>query len=448
MTSPGGAGSPRFLMCSRAVPWPDRLLQGSFHIEQALGLRSIGAEMELFGAGFAIPNWLGRRLSRFRDHCSRPLKYRVRGVQIYAPRVRFPFPPVMRHVIAAAAPRFVDRCAERTKSKALAQTIERSRPDVLLGHGMIPWASTLQRASRDTGVPHAYIEHSAIDVLRINPGTRLADFYRGTAEQARAVFVVGPQMLEHATEVLRWPNVHLLPNGARPAIADVPPRPSKLAGKKIVLAAANYYRRKGFEELVDALPGALDHHPSLEVHIITDAPPSLRRRAESRIPAGRVHFHDPMLGDELLHWMHWSDLFVLPSWDEAFGLVYAEALLQGCGVIATEDSGFARYCTLYESKYGLRPATTVLPRNTEGLTEAIVSLLEDEDRMRWEREAGRDMVDRWFSWRSNAITLRDTLFDEPTQVAENERPEFPPRVESCPNASRASIRSSASPRTR
>ena len=44
--------------------------------------------------------------------------------------------------------------------------------------------------------------------------------------------------------------------------------------------------------------------------------------------------------DELIHIYRNSDIFVMPSFTESFGLVYAEAMSQGIPVIYTKDQGF------------------------------------------------------------------------------------------------------------
>ena len=48
----------RMLLCSMSVPWPERQLLGAYHVDQALALRELGVNMELFSP--ALP---GRRVA-------------------------------------------------------------------------------------------------------------------------------------------------------------------------------------------------------------------------------------------------------------------------------------------------------------------------------------------------------------------------------------------------
>jgi glycosyltransferase involved in cell wall biosynthesis len=65
----------------------------------------------------------------------------------------------------------------------------------------------------------------------------------------------------------------------------------------------------------------------------------LRRLATELGIADRVRFTGAYPHGDLPALMRGSDLFVLPSWDEAFGIVYLEAMASGVPVIAASDGG-------------------------------------------------------------------------------------------------------------
>jgi len=52
-----------------------------------------------------------------------------------------------------------------------------------------------------------------------------------------------------------------------------------------------------------------------------------------------VHFMGRQNHDTVIEFMKKSDIFILPSYNEAFGVVYLEALACGCAVIGVRTQG-------------------------------------------------------------------------------------------------------------
>jgi glycosyltransferase involved in cell wall biosynthesis len=90
-----------------------------------------------------------------------------------------------------------------------------------------------------------------------------------------------------------------------------------------------------------------------------------------------------------------ADLFVLTSWDEAFGLVYTEAMAQGTPVIACRGEGPADFVEDGVSGF------LVPPRDPAALARVIGRVLDDPDGARRVGEAGRGAVAD-LTWAGNA----------------------------------------------
>lgn len=56
-----------------------------------------------------------------------------------------------------------------------------------------------------------------------------------------------------------------------------------------------------------------------------------------------VHYYPPMNKEQLIEYYRKSDIFIMPSKNETFGLVYAEAMSQGVPVLYTKNEGFDGY---------------------------------------------------------------------------------------------------------
>jgi glycosyltransferase involved in cell wall biosynthesis len=96
------------------------------------------------------------------------------------------------------------------------------------------------------------------------------------------------------------------------------------------------------------------------------------------------------------------DIFVLPSWDEAFGIVYIEALALGKPVIGCEGEGGPEDLKALGDCIEL-----VKPRDVGSLVSALQRLIENPERRRQMGEIGRRIVEEHFTWERNAAdTMR------------------------------------------
>lgn len=178
-----------------------------------------------------------------------------------------------------------------------------------------------------------------------------------------------------------------------------------LADTRVVLMAARMHPEKGYEHLLAALPRVLAEAPDVVLLIAGTGPLEGRYRAVSASLglAKSVRF----LGfrRDLPDVIAASDLVVLPSVAEAFGLVAAEALYLGVPVVASRVGGIPEIVD--DGIDGL----LVPPGDSEALALALVQLLLDDERRRRLRGAGREKVASRFSFR-RMVAAYERLYDE------------------------------------
>lgn len=108
---------------------------------------------------------------------------------------------------------------------------------------------------------------------------------------------------------------------------------SDLAGRRFVLFLSRIHEKKGCDLLIQAFAKVAAQDPGLQLAIAgpdqTGLKAKLQALAESHGIAHRIHWLGMLSGD--LKWgaFHASEAFILPSHQENFGIVVAEAL--GCG---------------------------------------------------------------------------------------------------------------------
>jgi glycosyltransferase involved in cell wall biosynthesis len=167
-------------------------------------------------------------------------------------------------------------------------------------------------------------------------------------------------------------------------------------------------KRKGHRFVIEALRVLRDRGYVFEYTIVGDGP-------EERLLRGLVD--DLGLGDVVYFVGHkphaevWPyflkcDIFVLPSWAEAFGVVYTEALGLGKPIIACEGEGGP------EDLKALGPCVELVkPRDVQSLVQAIGDLIDDPAKREDMGRTGREIVSRYFTWERNAVATMEIYRD-------------------------------------
>ena len=186
-------------------------------------------------------------------------------------------------------------------------------------------------------------------------------------------------------------------NGTTGLGRTVAPADDYLPGEPLVLTAGYLIERKGLRELVAAAGQLRRAGRSVQLAVVGDGPlrGALAEQAAAEGVADGVHFLGRVEHARLLALMARADLFALPSWDEAFGLVYTEAMAQGTPVVAGRDEGPEDFIEDGVSGY------LVPVRDPAALADIIAGVLDDPQKAAAVGEAGRAAA-LALSWERNA----------------------------------------------
>jgi len=180
--------------------------------------------------------------------------------------------------------------------------------------------------------------------------------------------------------------------------------PSRAPGPPTVLSVARMYPRKRLDDLLRAAVRLASRIPDLRVRIVGDGPESVRLRnlATSLGLKGVVTFLGEITRSALAVEYVGADCFCLPTVQEGFGLVFAEAMAAGLPIVA------CRAAAVPEVVEAGRTGLLVSPRDPEELAGAMETLLTDV-RLRAELgAAGRRRVED-FDLERVAARLLDVL---------------------------------------
>ncbi|MFG6416562.1 glycosyltransferase family 4 protein [Roseateles sp. DC23W] len=250
-------------------------------------------------------------------------------------------------------------------------------------------------AAQARHIPLVISVHGTDITTAKNDASRLRE-HRALLEQCTAAVAPSHNLAERCHQVLglsRRPEV--IHNGVdteqllRPPPKPIPPAP-------VVLSIGKFERQKGQDVLLQAFAALATEFPEMQLWLVganAAALQGLRSVAAGSTFANRVHFHIDVPHAEIPALFRAARLFVLPSRQEAFGIVLLEAGCLGVPVIATHVGGVPEIIT--DGETGL----LVPPDDLEALAEAIRQVLRHpaEAQARAARLAAR--VQQQFSWR-------------------------------------------------
>jgi glycosyltransferase involved in cell wall biosynthesis len=166
-----------------------------------------------------------------------------------------------------------------------------------------------------------------------------------------------------------------------------------------ITTVAGMYSRKGIIELIEAFSKIALDFPQAHLYLVGDGPErSLFEEIANKTPCSdRIHFEG--FQPEPQRYMLESDIFVLASHCESFGLVLTEAREAGCAIIASDVDGIPE--TLDHRQAGI----LVPPKNSQALANALAQLLSNSQQLSYWKHRAQQNIERFQAVRVNKETI-------------------------------------------
>lgn len=181
-------------------------------------------------------------------------------------------------------------------------------------------------------------------------------------------------------------------------------------GAKLILSVGRLTRRKGFDQVIQALPALLER--GVDVHYaligIGEDEDYLRRLAAEQGVSERVHLLGHVSPEDLPRWYNAADVFAMPNREiggdtEGFGMVFIEAAACGTPAIAGQAGGTGS--AVLDDETGLR----IEGADLNQVIEALYRILGDEALARRLSRNALERVQREFAWEAVAEKTRPLL---------------------------------------
>jgi glycosyltransferase involved in cell wall biosynthesis len=290
-----------------------------------------------------------------------------------------------------------------------ARIVRERRPQLIHAHSSKAGAvSRLARAAAPRVpiiyTPHGYAFAGYFESSRERLAYRLIE--RALAPLASRVTCVCEAEARLARSVGPGARVRVVHNGIpRPPAGEPDATLERLRERGPVIGALTLLRPgKGLETLLAAAPELLARHRDAQLAIVGEGPDldKLSDQARGLGVAEAVHFVGPT--DDPLGALRAMDVFVHPSWAEAFPYVILEAMALGRPIVASDVGGIGE-AIVHGHSGVLVPA-----RDEHALARALGELLGDRERA---DRLGREALRRSEQFTRDAMIARLTaVYDE------------------------------------
>jgi glycosyltransferase involved in cell wall biosynthesis len=256
-------------------------------------------------------------------------------------------------------------------------------PDLIHCHYLFNSGCVARKIKRKDGVKYlSAFRNSDIGYFRFMPHLRslglkimsdasyiifLSPAYQKTVFEK---YVPGPPSEELAHKSM------IIPNGISDFwLANAPNYKKKGKDSAIrLLFVGEWIKRKNIETIVKVVDHLRSKGHKASLLIVGDGPTSKKVHELAACRPDYVATH-PWVADqkELLALYRSCDVFVMPSFNETFGLVYIEAMSQGLPVVYTRGQGIDGYYDDGVIGYGCPP------RSVESIAQSIEKIMADYD---------------------------------------------------------------------
>jgi phosphatidyl-myo-inositol dimannoside synthase len=169
-----------------------------------------------------------------------------------------------------------------------------------------------------------------------------------------------------------------------------------LGNKIILFSIGRLVKRKGFDNVIKAMPEVIKSSPNVYYFIAGDGPDKVYLHEMAKGIANII-FLGALSDEEKWAWLSLCDIFIMPARDidgdfDGFGIVYLEANIFGKPVIAGDSGGIK---DAVQSAYS---GIMVDPENIDRITGAIIALAQDAKLKIKLGEQGRARAIKDFNW--------------------------------------------------
>lgn len=376
----------KILILSSMYPNSKLYLSGVFVHEQVKALKRIGMEVTVIAPVPFVFGLLKRINSKWDLYSKVPEYEEIDSIKILHSRYLAVPGGYLRHYWAYS---YV-----RSATKLLKKYFYDEKFDLIHAHGSLPDDYAAKILAQQLNIPFIITVHGATVGSLFK---RKAQFAKSKAAllKANAVIAVSSKVEKRIKELVgRNDNIYIIHNGFKPIENN---ETLHVHDGINILFGGNLIEQKGCEYLIKAFDELRKKYSDISLTIAGGGTEkkTLEQLVETLELTNKVFFKGFVKHDKMLKLMMECDIFILPSWNEALGIVYIEAMSLKKPTIGTFGEGIEDIIS--DGENGL----LVEPKNVDSIVEKISILIENENLRKELGLKGYESV-KELTWENNA----------------------------------------------
>lgn len=365
---------------------------GIFVQEQVKALVNFGINIRVFAPVPYRPVFVKKLNKKWTSYDNIPSSEIKNGVQIY-------------HTNYVAIPRGILKdywsySYVNSIMKVIQDDEEFKNFDLIHAHGSLPDDYAAYLLSRKLNLPYIVTVHGeTINTLYLHK--RKFKKSKIALLNADAVVGVSSKVVKKISKLTgRKENLFTVLNGYNRTKFNSP----ELSSQKelIILFAGNMVKSKGCDYLLKAFSILSKKYQAIKLILAGGGTllDEMKRLAINLNVMDRVTFNGTMLHADLLELISQCDIFILPSYDEAFGIVYLEAMSFKKPIIGTEGEGI---CDIVKDNIN---GLLAQPKNIDSIVSKLEQLIDSPELRIKLGNNGYETV-KHLTWDRNALMMSD-----------------------------------------
>ncbi|WP_430790443.1 glycosyltransferase [Virgibacillus flavescens] len=388
------------LIISHMYPSKTKEINGVFVHEQVKELIKQGHNVKVVSPVPFVPSLLKQLSPKWKNYDATPATDVIDTVEVHYPTF-------------IALPKRINfhRSGQRMYhgiKKTVADIYKEFKFDVIHAHVALPDGAAAVQLAQDFNVPLITTIHGQDLQHTIHKDLKCRNQVTQVLTESSNTILVS-----HKLNTIRkkfFPEIEdgkctVIHNGVAPLFLEPTKQPVSTTNQTDIkiLCVANLLQPKGIDFSIKAMAKIVENYPNMTYQIIGVGPEAdtLYRLVKKLGLENNVVFLGAKSREEVSRYMNESDIFLLPSWNEAFGVVYIEAMASGIPVIGCKGEGVEDIVDSGVDGY------LVDPKDVDDIVRVTTELVANPT-MRLEMgKAARIKVENNFTWEKSAAKLID-----------------------------------------